>query len=139
MRCGACQFNEECSSRFIQPPVEAECGWFVAVTNREDEHQMGRAAAEDMIAQVPVRLYLFDALYRDGRSLVDDSYQARWQALAHAGDWARLFAALMTEHYDPLYEQSMRRSYRELDSARRLVLADGGPAAMAGAARALWP
>jgi tRNA 2-selenouridine synthase len=64
---------------------------------------------------------------------------ARWQSLARAGDWPALFAALMAEHYDPLYEQSMRRSYRELDSARRLVLADGGPAAMAGAARALWP
>ncbi|MBN1657352.1 MAG: ATP-dependent DNA ligase [Anaerolineae bacterium] len=35
----------------------------------------------DMITAVPVCLYLFDALYRDGQSLVDAGYEARWQAL----------------------------------------------------------
>jgi DNA ligase-1 len=36
------------------------------------------------LAEVPVRLYLFDALYVQGRSLVDEPYQARWAALAEA-------------------------------------------------------
>jgi hypothetical protein len=42
----------------------------------------------------------------------------RWRAgrrLARAGHTAEVFAALMQQHYDPLYERSMRRSYRELD------------------------
>ncbi|MBN1814886.1 MAG: ATP-dependent DNA ligase [Anaerolineae bacterium] len=55
----------------------------------------------DMIAEIPVRLYLFDALYRDGQSLVDETYQARWQALLDtAGELApvpRLLPATVEE------------------------------------------
>ncbi|MCL7454949.1 MAG: ATP-dependent DNA ligase [Anaerolineae bacterium] len=36
------------------------------------------------LAEVPVRLYLFDALYVNGESLVDAPYEARWAALAAA-------------------------------------------------------
>jgi len=39
-------------------------------------HDIASAAAE-----VPTRLYLFDALYRDGQSLLDAPYTKRWQAL----------------------------------------------------------
>jgi DNA ligase 1 len=44
---------------------------------------------EATIAEVPLQLYLFDVLYLDGRSLIDEPYTARWQALeAAAGDGA---------------------------------------------------
>jgi tRNA 2-selenouridine synthase len=61
----------------------------------------------------------------------------RWQALARAGAWAELFAALMHEHYDPLYERSMRRNFLGLKDAQVLALRDGGGAALDAAARAL--
>lgn len=62
---------------------------------------------------------------------------ARWQQAARAGAWASLFAELMRLHYDPGYERSLRNSYRQLDQAPRLALADGGEAALAQAATAL--
>jgi tRNA 2-selenouridine synthase len=60
-----------------------------------------------------------------------------WQAMARAGHWAELFALLMAEHYDPLYERSMKRHFASLAGAPVVELADGGPAALARAARAL--
>lgn len=53
-----------------------------------------------------------------------------WQALAQAGDWATLFARLMAEHYDPLYDRSTRRNFETLAQAPRVALADGGVAAL---------
>ncbi len=38
----------------------------------------------EVAAQVPVRLYLFDALLLDGRTLIDLPYAERWQLLAQA-------------------------------------------------------
>jgi DNA ligase-1 len=41
----------------------------------------------ETVAEIPVELYLFDALYADGRSLVDAPNEARWTALEQvAGD-----------------------------------------------------
>ncbi|GAB4115019.1 MAG: tRNA 2-selenouridine(34) synthase MnmH [Rubrivivax sp.] len=60
-----------------------------------------------------------------------------WQALALQGRWAELFERLMAEHYDPLYERSMKRHYETLATAPVVDLPDGGPAALAAAARAL--
>jgi tRNA 2-selenouridine synthase len=61
----------------------------------------------------------------------------RWQALARAGRWPALIGALMAEHYDPLYEHSMQRSYPGLVQAPRIELARGDAAEMAAAAQAL--
>lgn len=61
----------------------------------------------------------------------------RWQALARAGQWAEVFDQLMREHYDPLYLRSMDRHYSGLADADPVRLADGGPAALQHAARAL--
>ena len=36
------------------------------------------------VAEVPLQLYVFDLLYLDGRSLIDEPYTARWQALERA-------------------------------------------------------
>ena len=36
---------------------------------------------------------------------------ARWQAMAAAGDWDGLVAALLEAHYDPMYARSLGRNY----------------------------
>jgi DNA ligase-1 len=41
-------------------------------------------ALADAVAGIPVRLHLFDALYVDGRPLIDQPYEERWAALAQA-------------------------------------------------------
>jgi tRNA 2-selenouridine synthase len=61
----------------------------------------------------------------------------RWQGMARASQWAELFAELMRDHYDPLYERSMQRHFAGLQQAPVVDLADGGPSALASAARAL--
>jgi DNA ligase-1 len=43
-----------------------------------------------MIAEVPVQLYLFDLLYRDGESFLDRPYAERWQALEATAGGLRL-------------------------------------------------
>ena len=60
-----------------------------------------------------------------------------WQAQARAGQWAEVFAALMQQHYDPLYERSLRNSYRRLPQAVPLPLADAEAATLRDAARRL--
>jgi tRNA 2-selenouridine synthase len=62
---------------------------------------------------------------------------AHWQALARAGRWPELVGLLMAEHYDPLYERSMQRSYPGLAQAPRIELSRGDAAEMAVAAQAL--
>ena len=66
-----------------------------------------------------------------------------WQALARAGRWPELIADLMAQHYDPLYERSMRRSYPTLDQAPRVELHSGTAADLADAAAQVlglhWP
>ncbi len=62
---------------------------------------------------------------------------ARWRAQAQAGQWRELFGDLMTQHYDPLYQRSLARSFAQLESAQVVELADGGEAALHAAARQL--
>ena len=61
----------------------------------------------------------------------------RWQAQARAGQWAEVFGELMSQHYDPLYERSLQRSYGALDGLASVSLGDGGPAALQAAAQGL--
>jgi tRNA 2-selenouridine synthase len=72
------------------------------------------------------------------RAMVDG-----WQALARSGQWPTLIARLMSEHYDPLYERSMRRSYPRLDDAPRVELRGGAAEDLALAVADLqalpWP
>jgi tRNA 2-selenouridine synthase len=44
----------------------------------------------------------------------------RWQDLASRGDVDNLFERVMSQHYDPCYERSMRRSYKDAGSSLRL-------------------
>ena len=36
---------------------------------------------ETAAGEIPLSLYLFDCLYLDGRSLIDETYEMRWQKL----------------------------------------------------------
>ncbi len=60
-----------------------------------------------------------------------------WQALARHGHWPALFERLMVEHYDPLYDRSMRKHFAHLRQAPAITLADGGPAALQAAVAAV--
>ena len=76
---------------------------------------------------------LLDALIElQGKERVE-----RWQAMARAGAWAEVFDELMREHYDPLYERSMKRNFAGLAGAPTVPLADGQPATLAAVAREL--
>jgi tRNA 2-selenouridine synthase len=76
---------------------------------------------------------LLDALVElQGRERVQS-----WQAMARAGRWAELFARLMAEHYDPLYDRSMRRHFESLARSPTVPLADGSTAALDAAAESL--
>ncbi|MFN9193784.1 MAG: tRNA 2-selenouridine(34) synthase MnmH [Pseudomonadota bacterium] len=61
----------------------------------------------------------------------------RWQADARAGRHADVVRELLTEHYDPVYERSMRRNYTGFATGSVLELADGAPTTLAAAARRL--
>jgi DNA ligase-1 len=50
---------------------------------------------EDTIEAVPVKLFLFDLLYRDGESLVDAPNEARWAALEKAAGTLNLVPRLV--------------------------------------------
>jgi tRNA 2-selenouridine synthase len=76
---------------------------------------------------------LLDALIElQGKERVE-----RWQSMARDGQWAAVFADLMREHYDPLYERSMARHFAGLHAADVVELADGDDAALDHAARTL--
>jgi len=62
---------------------------------------------------------------------------ARWQAMARAAQWPELFGELMREHYDPLYERSMRRNFSGLAQSRQVALADGAQATLRAVAHEL--
>jgi tRNA 2-selenouridine synthase len=85
-------------------------------------------------AQQPER---FCALLDGLIELQGQSRVKRWQTMARAGDWATVFGELMREHYDPLYERSMKRNFAGLERAPVVGLRDGSEPALAAAARAL--
>jgi tRNA 2-selenouridine synthase len=62
---------------------------------------------------------------------------ARWKALAREGRWSDVFGELMREHYDPLYQRSMKRNFAGMGQARPIDLPDSSLPSMQAAARAL--
>jgi tRNA 2-selenouridine synthase len=60
-----------------------------------------------------------------------------WQALSREGRWAEVFAALMQQHNDPLYERSLHSSYKQFAQSAPLVLHDADAATLLDAARRL--
>jgi tRNA 2-selenouridine synthase len=61
----------------------------------------------------------------------------RWQAMARTAELGRVVRELLTEHYDPVYLRSMLRNFPGFAAARPLTVANGSPAELAAAARAL--
>ena len=61
---------------------------------------------------------------------------AGWQAAARAGEAATVVRDLLVAHYDPVYRQSLRRNFPQVEAegAARLEW-DGSEAALAAAAR----
>jgi tRNA 2-selenouridine synthase len=60
-----------------------------------------------------------------------------WQAEARAGRVASVVEALLTEHYDPVYQRSMQRNFAGFAAAPAVDLPDAAPATLAAAAVAL--
>lgn len=48
----------------------------------------------------------------------------RWKALAQAGDFATVVRELLHAHYDPGYEASTRRNFRQFDTAEQAEVPD---------------
>lgn len=66
---------------------------------------------------------------------------ARWQAMAMAGDWEGLVAALLEGHYDPMYARSLQRNFPSSGRAHVVEARDASPeafAALADEVRALF-
>lgn len=54
------------------------------------------------------------------KGLLPNEVLAQWQAWAHARELPALFAALMAQHYDPLYARSQGRHLERLGQAQRV-------------------
>lgn len=52
-------------------------------------------ALAETVAEIPVQLHLFDALYLNGKTLLDSPYQERWQALEAAAGQVRRVGRLL--------------------------------------------
>ncbi len=76
---------------------------------------------DDMIQQVPLRLYLFDALYYDGKLLIDDPYSKRWSILEKIAPKAYLTKRIITgnsEEVKKFMEQSIEEGHEGLMAKR---------------------
>ena len=70
-------------------------------------------------------------------SLYQDQRVARWQALADAGCWDDLVGRLLLEHYDPAYQRSLERNYRQATAGPVIEVPAATEAALEQAAKAL--
>ncbi|MDP1901708.1 MAG: tRNA 2-selenouridine(34) synthase MnmH [Rubrivivax sp.] len=71
------------------------------------------------------------------RELRGAAVVARWQMEARAGRLAPVVEELLTLHYDPNYERSMRSHFADYEKAPVIELPDAAPATLAAAAREL--
>lgn len=62
---------------------------------------------------------------------------ARWQGLAHAGQWQELVRQLLEQHYDPLYDRSQDQNFLHYPEAPKHVLTDLEPESLGNLARIL--
>ena len=53
-----------------------------------------------------------------------------WKEAVSQGDFASVVRSLLTEHYDPVYLQSIERNFVRYAEAQRLDIADRGAVAM---------
>lgn len=76
------------------------------------------------------RLLLLTPLH--GRATI-----ARWTAAASAGEWDRVVAELLTQHYDPTYARAIERNFARLATATRIAPGGVGPADFRALAQSL--
>jgi tRNA 2-selenouridine synthase len=69
------------------------------------------------------------------RGLQSNETLARWTALIEAGDFRTLVDELLEKHYDPLYQRSQEKNFRDYADAAKFVAADLGPASIEAIAR----
>ena len=112
-------------------------------------HQHGQVLRVDMADDARVQLLLEDyGFFADDPEhfcrLLDGLVALRgkdtvagWQAMARAGAWADVFAQLMQQHYDPLYNRSIDRHYAGYATAPVVSVAGPGGPEMRAAARRL--
>lgn len=60
---------------------------------------------------------------------------ARWTALIEAGEFRTLVDELLEKHYDPLYQRSQEKNFRDYADAAKLVAADLSPTSIEAIAR----
>ncbi len=58
----------------------------------------------DMVKTIRLQLYLFDILYKDGRLLIDHTYDERWQILQNTVDSSLLTPRIITDNVDEAKE-----------------------------------
>ena len=76
------------------------------------------------------RLQVLTALL--GKALVGE-----WQTSVRAGDIQRVVRELLERHYDPVYQQSMRRNFEQFEGAQRIAPESHSIGAMTALARQL--
>lgn len=69
-----------------------------------------------------------------GRAVV-----THWQEQVHQGQFEPVVLALLQDHYDPAYQQSIERNFVQFNMAESIEPVDRSKAAMDGLARTLWP
>jgi len=62
---------------------------------------------------------------------------AHWQALIETGDFRTLVTALLEAHYDPLYQRSQSKNYRDFPDAARFQTDDLSPDGIRNLAQAI--
>jgi DNA ligase 1 len=67
---------------------------------------------EDMTAKIPLKLYLFDALRVDGKTLIDQPYTERWKTLSQIVPEERLAPRIITSDVDKV-ENFMHSALKE--------------------------
>jgi len=69
------------------------------------------------------------------RGLQSNEMLARWTALIEAGEFRTLVDELLEKHYDPLYQRSQEKNFRDYADAAKFATDDLGPASIESIAR----
>jgi DNA ligase-1 len=67
---------------------------------------------EDMAGKIPLKLYVFDALQVDGKTLIDQPYTNRWKVLSHLVPEERLAPRIITSDVEKV-ESFMQSALKE--------------------------
>ncbi|MEW6514556.1 MAG: tRNA 2-selenouridine(34) synthase MnmH [Pseudomonadota bacterium] len=69
------------------------------------------------------------------RGLQSNETLARWTTLIEAGDFRTLVDELLEKHYDPLYQRSQEKNFRDYTDAAKFIAEDLSPASIDAIAR----